>query len=206
MTNLVPHRAARLLLAAFTTAGTFACGGDSGADSADMLPDSMSGPSGAGHQVATVYAPNLGIDLAAMTPQPSGLYMRNLEPGAGDTTSAGDRVRVEYTGWLPNGVEFDASNGNPISFTIGVGDVIAGWDEGLTGMRPGGRRVLVIPPALAYGESGRPGVIPPSSTLVFDVRLIEIIADSAAGSDPATAFRFRLPESRAPAQHATPTP
>lgn len=185
--NLYVHRLGLTALAAAFAIGVSGCGGDAGETVRQTRTDTLGGPAGEGYSVATVYSPNLGIDLGAMRPLPSGLYLRDLEPGAGDTAVAGNRVLVDYTGWLPNGVEFDASNGNPIAFTLGVGEVIPGWDQGIAGMRAGGRRVLVIPPALAYGEPGRPGVIPPSSTLVFDVRLIEIMADSAAATSDTSA-------------------
>jgi FKBP-type peptidyl-prolyl cis-trans isomerase len=137
-----------------------------------------------GGQVATAYAPELGVDLNAMVELEGGLRIRDFEPGAGDTASAGDRVSVNYTGWLPNGVQFDSSDGNPITFTLGVGEVIGGWDMGVAGMQVGGRRMLVIPPAMAYGERGRAGVIPPNATLVFDVTLVDVMPDTTGAAGP----------------------
>jgi FKBP-type peptidyl-prolyl cis-trans isomerase len=137
-----------------------------------------------GGQVATAYAAELGVDLNAMAELEGGLRIRDFEPGAGDTASAGDRVSVDYTGWLPNGVQFDASEGDPITFTLGVGEVITGWDTGIAGMQAGGRRMLVIPPGMAYGDRGRAGVIPPNATLVFDVTLVEVRPDTAAAAGP----------------------
>ena len=93
------------------------------------------------------------------------------------TAKSGDRVRVHYAGTLVDGTEFDSSRkrGDPITFTLGSGQVIRGWDLGITGMRVGQRRKLTIPPGLAYGDRGRPG-IPPNATLVFDVELVGIEA------------------------------
>ena len=83
--------------------------------------------------------------------------------------------RCQAGGWLANGEQFDSSREQqPFSFRIGAGEVIPGWDEGVEGMRVGGRRQLVIPPALAYGEQGAGGVIPPGAALVFDVELLEV--------------------------------
>lgn len=176
----VTRRLEPMLLACCALALTAACGGDGDSDTAaNTMPDSAIEVQPGG-EVATVYAPDLGIDLNAMSRIDGGVYIRDLEVGQGDTATAGDRVRVDYTGWFPNGVQFDASAGTPIVFTLGVGDVIAGWDQGITGMQTGGRRILVIPPASAYGDRGRPGVIPSNATLVFDVRLVEVMPDTTA--------------------------
>ncbi len=88
----------------------------------------------------------------------------------------GCRVAVHYTGWLPDGTKFDSSRdrGEPYTFTLGAGDVIRGWDEGVNGMRVGGRRKLVIPAALAYGSEPPGGDIPPDATLVFEVELVAV--------------------------------
>jgi FKBP-type peptidyl-prolyl cis-trans isomerase len=123
------------------------------------------------------FAPELGVDLDAMTETASGLMYQDLVVGTGDEAQAGDSVSVHYTGWLKDGTEFDSSvgRGQPFVFHLGQGDVIAGWDEGVAGMRVGGQRKLVIPPELGYGDRGAGGVIPGGATLVFDVELLEIL-------------------------------
>jgi len=106
----------------------------------------------------------------------SGLEYWDIKAGTGDTAVAGKPVRVHYTGWLTNGTKFDSSvdRGQPFSFPLGAGRVIKGWDEGVAGMKVGGKRQLRIPPELGYGPRGAGGVIPPNATLVFDVELVEV--------------------------------
>jgi FKBP-type peptidyl-prolyl cis-trans isomerase len=107
----------------------------------------------------------------------SGLQYWDIRLGNGETAKEGSRVRVHYTGWLPNGKKFDSSvdAGTPFDFRIGNGEVIKGWEEGITGMRVGGKRQLHIPPSLAYGAEGTPdGSIPPNATLIFDIHLLAI--------------------------------
>lgn len=111
------------------------------------------------------------------------LEVETVRDGAGDEAVAGARVQVHYTGWLYDGSredrrgpQFDSSRdrGEPFAFVLGAGQVIPGWDQGVAGMRVGGRRLLTIPPALAYGAAGAGGIIPPNATLVFDVELLGI--------------------------------
>jgi FKBP-type peptidyl-prolyl cis-trans isomerase len=122
------------------------------------------------------FSPSLGVDTAAMTKTPSGLRYQDLVKGEGAEATAGKSVQVHYTGWLPNGEKFDSSRdrNEPFSFTLGAGQVIAGWDEGVAGMKEGGRRKLVIPSDLAYGTAGAPPDIPPGATLVFDIELLNV--------------------------------
>lgn len=103
----------------------------------------------------------------------SGLQYWDIRVGTGETAKSGDHVKVHYTGWLTTGKKFDSSiGGAPFDFTIGAGDVIKGWDEGVAGMKVGGKRQLRIPPDLAYGAQGYSGVIPANATLIFDIQLV----------------------------------
>lgn len=122
---------------------------------------------------STSFAPALGVDLNRMTKTASGLYYEDEIVGAGATAQAGKPVTVHYTGWLANGTKFDSSvdRNNPFGFTPGLGMVIAGWDEGVAGMKVGGTRRLVIPSSLGYGARSV-GPIPPNSLLVFTVQLL----------------------------------
>ena len=111
---------------------------------------------------------------------PNGLKYTDTTTGDGATASAGNKVSVHYTGWLFNngakGTKFDSSvdRGQPFQFTLGAHQVIAGWDEGVAGMKVGGKRTLTIPPELGYGARGAGGVIPPNATLIFDVELLGV--------------------------------
>lgn len=105
----------------------------------------------------------------------SGLQYWDIKVGTGDEAKSGSKVKVHYTGWLTTGKKFDSSIGSqPYEFTIGQSEVIKGWDEGITGMKVGGKRQLRIPPDLAYGEDGHPPQIPQNATLVFDVQLVAV--------------------------------
>jgi FKBP-type peptidyl-prolyl cis-trans isomerase FkpA len=107
---------------------------------------------------------------------PSGLVYQDLVIGNGRMADPGLNVLVHYTGWLTDGTKFDSSRdrGQPYPFVLGTGTVIAGWEEGIKGMRVGGRRKLTIPPDLGYGARGSQGVIPPNATLIFDVELVGV--------------------------------
>jgi FKBP-type peptidyl-prolyl cis-trans isomerase len=105
----------------------------------------------------------------------SGLQYWDINVGAGKTAERGNTVKVHYTGWLTSGKKFDSSvGGAPFQFRIGAHQVIQGWEEGVAGMKVGGKRQLRIPADLAYGQKGYPGVIPPNATLVFDVQLVDV--------------------------------
>jgi FKBP-type peptidyl-prolyl cis-trans isomerase len=106
----------------------------------------------------------------------SGLKYWELKKGTGPAAKSGDPVKVHYTGWLVDGKKFDSSldRGEPFAFKLGAGMVIKGWDEGVAGMKVGGKRQLRIPPELGYGARGAGGAIPPNAELIFDVELLAV--------------------------------
>ena len=110
------------------------------------------------------------------TSTPSRLIIEELVAGAGAVAAAGQNVTVHYTGWLTDGSKFDSSKDrrDPFVFSLGAGQVIRGWDEGVQGMKVGGSRRLTIPPELGYGARGAGSVIPPNATLVFEVELLDV--------------------------------
>ncbi len=120
------------------------------------------------------FAPELGVDLAAMQRTPSGLYLQDLKEGDGFAAQRTSLVTLHYVGYLPDGTIFDTSSGgDPFQFRLGGNEVIRGWNQGIPGMKRGGIRRLVVRPALGYRSQGR-GRIPPNSTLIFDIQLLDV--------------------------------
>ena len=183
--SLQLRRLAALCAAAAVTLA--ACSGD---DQAARLADSLHADSVRAAAVAdsarqaeqlthvdTALAPSLNVDLARFERQPSGLYVRELRRGSGAVADSGKWVTVDYTTWLADGTVIDdtrKAGGEPQRVLLGYGRVIKGWEEGMRGMREGGRRRLVVPPALAYGVAGRPGTVPSRATLVFDIEVRKV--------------------------------
>jgi len=174
---------APLAVAALLAAGALlACAGDEGADASRPATDttlaerSLEPPDGGIDLRDVPWAVNLGVDLDAMIRRPSGLYVQVLAEGRGPQAAPGDSMRVHYRVWLPSGRQIDASYDHdppaPLDMVLGETPLIDGWVEGVTGMRVGERRRLVIPYRLAYGPQGHPAGIPPYSPLVYEVELV----------------------------------
>jgi FKBP-type peptidyl-prolyl cis-trans isomerase len=125
--------------------------------------------------MASTYAPELRVDLGAMTKTSTGLMYRDLTPGDGDLVKNLNTVTLHYTGYLPNGNTFDKNQepDQPLEFKLGQRRTITGWEEGLIGMRVGSRRQLIVPPSLGYGAAGN-GKVPPDATLVFVIDLLRV--------------------------------
>jgi FKBP-type peptidyl-prolyl cis-trans isomerase len=124
----------------------------------------------------TTFAPSLGVNLSEMTKTVSGLYIKNLVLGTGAAAGTGSRAYVYYTGWLTDGTEFDSAwppDEEPIRAWIGSGDTVKGFAEGIRGMQVGGKRLIVVPPALGYGNR-TVGPIPSNSILVFEIELVDV--------------------------------
>ena len=155
----------------FLTAAAGCGGSGSDAETESAVPEA------AGQDVSPDFAAELGVELKAMTRSASGLYTQDLTEGVGLSARPGHLVAIRYTGWIPNGEEFDSTGDDPepYTFPLGAGRAIEGWEEGIAGMRIGGKRRLVIPPQLGYGSRGVPGDVPPNATLVYDIELIDIM-------------------------------
>ena len=133
-------------------------------------------PGGAAPDIRqTTFAPALGVDLAAMQQTPRGVWIRDLTVGTGDSAVAGRQVAIHYTGTFTDGKQFDANGpaDAPFEFRLAAGEVVPGFDEGVAGMRVGGRRQVVIPPSLGYGAQAN-GPIPANSILVFVIELVSV--------------------------------
>jgi peptidylprolyl isomerase len=152
--------------------GFAGCGDDDDDESA--APNTTETQAQAPDGVDTSKKPKVEVPDGA---PPAGLQIEDIAEGDGETASAGDTVTVQYVGVnYSNGKQFDASwdRGQPFTFPLGAGQVIPGWDQGVAGMKVGGRRQLTIPPELGYGEQGQPPDIPPNETLIFVVDLLEV--------------------------------
>jgi len=137
---------------------------------APITPASVS-PVADGDIEHTQFSPSLDVNLAKMMRRNSGLYVQDLAVGTGSVAAQGRTAVVRYAGFLPSGKRFDSGE---ITISIGAGKVIRAWDEGVLGMRVGGRRRLIAPPHLAYGSRGSPPTIPPNAVLVFDMELVQV--------------------------------
>jgi hypothetical protein len=153
-----------------------ACSGQDEPEDATVDPFTNVSPQPPEPQMPPIFAPALNIDLAQMDEPAAGLFRRDLVIGEGAFATPGDLVQVHYTGWLPDGKQFDSSRSRgPFPFRLGDGNVIEGWELGVAGMREGGKRQLVIPPDLGYGAAGAGGgIIPGNATLVFEVELLSV--------------------------------
>jgi len=142
-----------------------------------VVAQTASGHKAAAHKAAAKPPANGPTKVTgAPTKTASGLEYWDIKVGTGAIAQSGKHVKVDYTGWLTNGKKFDSSvgTGHPFDFMLGASQVIKGWDEGVAGMKVGGKRQLRIPPDLAYGKAGYSTLIPPDSTLIFDVRLVDV--------------------------------
>jgi len=161
----------RLLAIGILAAGLLlvvACGDDEGGEAVPSVT-----PASTAVAVGEAGPPPVS---AQPTVTASGLQIIDIEVGAGDEAQNGKTVSVHYTGWLADGTKFDSSvdRGQPISFVLGSGRVIPGFDEGVAGMKADGTRRLIIPPDLAYGSQGRPPTIPADAELTFDIQLVSV--------------------------------
>ena len=172
----------RLLIVAALAAlalGLAACGDDDDDSTVDDATTEASAPAGGGDSGGSADNTDLSKKPVIETTgdeSPGALVVNDIVEGEGPEAKSGDKISVQYVGALySDGTEFDASwdRGEAFDLTLGAGEVIPGWDQGIVGMKPGGRRELVIPPDLAYGPAGQPPTIPPDATLVFIVDLLD---------------------------------
>jgi peptidylprolyl isomerase len=161
-----------ILAAAALAAG--GCGGGDDTSSTEASAEATAGSAQPASSGAEKTKPKV---VAPKGAPPKKLVVKDLEAGSGPEAAAGDEVVVQYVGIdYKSGKEFDASwdRGEPFPLMLGAGQVIPGWEKGIEGMKAGGRRELIIPPALAYGSEGRPPTIPPNETLIFVIDLLEV--------------------------------
>jgi FKBP-type peptidyl-prolyl cis-trans isomerase FkpA len=144
-------------------------------------PPPRTGVSGDPEQLT--FARSLNVALDTTERRPSGLYVHDVVIGTGAVADSMTTAEVHYTGWLADGTKFESSHdgGTPYRFTVGIGQVISAWDEGVRGMRVGGKRQLIVPPRLGYGDIGSPPSIPRMATLIFDLELVGLPPASPAG-------------------------
>jgi FKBP-type peptidyl-prolyl cis-trans isomerase FkpA len=167
------------MCAALIVLVTFAGGGCRDANREDLIQEQPQLPVDdrpeATMDIERDYASELGVDLGRMERDDSGVYYEDVVVGEGDAAEVGRHVEVHYTSWLPDGTRLVSTHDAGVTeeFVLGTGAVIVGWEEGMVGMRGGGRRRLVIPPALAYGRDGY-GTVPPYATLIIDVELVAV--------------------------------
>jgi len=164
------------LVLVFALLGAFALTGcSSPAEQPASSPTQESAAPPTGSEAPAEAAPDLGGTKAELDATTE-LKIEDLVEGTGPAAKAGDTVTVNYTGWTTDGAKFDSSldSGQPFPFQLGTGYVIKGWDEGVAGMKVGGKRRLTIPSDMAYGEQGSGTAIPPNSVLVFEVELLGV--------------------------------
>jgi peptidylprolyl isomerase len=171
-------RGALLIIAACLALAVAGCGGSSSTTTSPTTASSESPGEGQGGGNSSLENGNFAKPEVKVPtgPPPKKLVKEEIRKGNGATAKAGDEITVQYVGvGYESGEQFDASwdRGEPFTFTLGAGEVIPGWDEGIVGMKVGGRRELIIPPELAYGSAGSPPVIGPNETLIFVVDLLE---------------------------------
>lgn len=179
--------ALRILLAAGALTVVAGCGEDALPPTPTPAPVTTPTPVACPAQSPGATSDNFNANVT-LTTAADGLQSGDITPGTGAAAASGESLTVQYTGWLSDGTVFDSSRSagrQPFTFTIGAGNVIKGWDEGLIGLRVGGKRRLVIPPSLGYGAQAT-GCIPANATLTFDVELVSIAPASASPSAAGT--------------------
>ena len=165
-----------LLLAALAGLALAGCKESSTTESSSSTSTGASAVTPAPSEPATGTPATSGATEGQERTLPGGLKVTDVKVGSGPMAESGNTVAVHYTGWLLDGTKFDSSvdRGQPLMFQLGAGRVISGWEEGIKGMRVGGKRKLTIPPSMGYGSRGFPPVIPPDATLQFDVELMDV--------------------------------